>query len=72
MTDQWGPTGVAKEVNKHNLRIPEQPAYQFRVDRPDCCGCVVHSGAETSNCECRCHEAARLAAKPQFVVEKKR
>jgi hypothetical protein len=37
--------------------------YLFGVDRLPCCGCIVHPGAETSACDCRCHWAARLAAR---------
>lgn len=62
-----GPTGIAPEVRRHNCRIPEQGAYIFGVDKLSCCGCLVHSGAEKSDCDCRCHWAARLAAKPQFA-----
>lgn len=49
----------------------EQLAYVFNQDTLPCCGCTVHSGPETSDCDCRCHWAARLVARKHFVDVKR-
>jgi hypothetical protein len=50
---------VTRRVHVNGVEAVE---YGYRVDRLPCCGCIVHAGADESDCDCRCHEAARLAA----------
>lgn len=54
MTDKWGPTRT----------VGNQPDYEYVYDKDRlvCCGCVVHRGAETGPCDCRCHQSARQVA----------